>query len=115
GGSVDEIGSFDAEGDEGEGDESDDDYTSLQRPAFFVSGDPDFDSGPPQDGLEYLRRVRWEAARIPKVVKVVGRNRTKEQSFYMPQIPDIMKCSDKLLPLKEWEQSFLVEFSELRQ
>ena len=42
-----------------EEDDSDDDYASIQRPAFAVEGEPDFDSGPPEDGLEYLRRVRY--------------------------------------------------------
>lgn len=41
-----------------EDDNSDEDYTSILRPAFIVEGEPDFDSGPPEDGLEYLRRVR---------------------------------------------------------
>ncbi|CAK9171285.1 unnamed protein product [Ilex paraguariensis] len=41
-----------------EDDESDEDYISILRPAFLVDGEPDFDSGPPEDGLEYLRRVR---------------------------------------------------------
>lgn len=40
-----------------EDDSSSDEY-SIQRPAFFVEGEPDFESGPPLDGLEYLRRVR---------------------------------------------------------
>ena len=34
-------------------------YNSIQRPAFLVEGEPNFDSGPPEDGLEYLRRVRY--------------------------------------------------------
>lgn len=38
--------------------DTDEDYASIQRPAFFVQGEPDFDAGPPEDGLEYLRRVR---------------------------------------------------------
>lgn len=42
-----------------EEDDSDEDYSSIQRPAFFVTGEPNFDAGPPQDGLEYLRRVRY--------------------------------------------------------
>lgn len=41
-----------------EDDDSDEDYTSILRPAFMIEGEPDFDSGPPEDGLEYLRRVR---------------------------------------------------------
>lgn len=41
-----------------EDDSSSDEYESIQRPAFLVEGEPDFDSGPPLDGLEYLRRVR---------------------------------------------------------
>ncbi|KAK9288355.1 hypothetical protein L1049_016808 [Liquidambar formosana] len=96
--------------------ESDEDYNSIQRPAFLVEGEPDFDSGPPQDGLEYLRRVRWEAAQIPKV-KVAKLDRSKlnkEQTVYMPKIPDIVKCLEHLLPSKEWEDAFLADFSELR-
>lgn len=38
-------------------DDSDDEY-AIRRPAFLVVGEPNFNSGPPQDGLEYLRRVR---------------------------------------------------------
>lgn len=36
-------------------------YDSIHRPAFFVEGEPNFDSGPPEDGLEYLRRVRYSS------------------------------------------------------
>lgn len=99
-----------------ESDDSDDDYSSIQRPAFRVTGEPDFDSGPPEDGLEYLRRVRWEALRLPKVkvAAVQGSKLNKEQTSYMPQIPDIAKCPEHLLPLKEWEEVFLADFSELR-
>ncbi|KAI9195417.1 hypothetical protein LWI28_014670 [Acer negundo] len=97
--------------------DTDEDYASIQRPAFLVEGEPDFDSGPPEDGLEYLRRVRWEAAHIPKVkvAKLGGNKFNKEQSIYMPQIPNIAPCPEHLLPLKEWEDSFLADFSELRQ
>ena len=42
-----------------EQEESSDEYESIQRPAFLVEGEPDFESGPPEDGLEYLRRVRY--------------------------------------------------------
>ncbi|XP_051125422.1 uncharacterized protein LOC127247541 [Andrographis paniculata] len=97
-----------------EDEEEEEDYSSIQKPAFVVKGEPDFDSGPPLDGLEYLRRVRWEAARIPNV-KVAKIDKIKEQSVYMPQIPDIAKCPKNLQPLKEWEDTFLADFSELRE
>ncbi|KAF7807303.1 putative Spliceosome protein-related [Senna tora] len=38
--------------------DSEDDYDSIQKPAFLVNGEPNFDLGPPEDGWEYLRRVR---------------------------------------------------------
>ncbi|EEF31843.1 hypothetical protein RCOM_1267370 [Ricinus communis] len=103
-------------GESSEGEDSDDDYSSIQRPAFLVEGEPDFNSGPPEDGLEYLRRVRWEADHIPKV-KVAKLDKSKvnrEQSIYMPQIPEIAKCPEHFLPLKQWEDAFLTDFSELR-
>ncbi|KAK5793672.1 uncharacterized protein LOC108489496 isoform X1 [Gossypium arboreum] len=112
-----EVDSFvDAEEECIEDDDSDEDYTSILRPAFVVEGEPDFESGPPEDGLEYLRRVRWETAQIPKV-KIAKPDRTilnKEQSVYMPQIPEIAKCPEHILPLKHWEDAFLADFSELR-
>ncbi|KAL9431690.1 hypothetical protein AB3S75_026815 [Citrus x aurantiifolia] len=104
------------EGEWSEDYDSDEDYASIQRPAFLVEGEPNFDSGPPEDGLEYLRRVRWEAARIPKVkvAKSKGQKLIKEQTVYMPQIPDIAPCPEHLLPLKQWEDQFLADFSKLR-
>ncbi|CAL5337026.1 unnamed protein product [Camellia sinensis] len=104
------------EGECSEEDDSDDDYSSIQRPAFLVTGKPNFNSGPPQDGLEYLRRVRWEAAQIPKVKvsKLEASKLSKEQTVYMPKIPDIAKCPEHLLPLKQWEDAFIADFSELR-
>ncbi|KAK9664852.1 hypothetical protein RND81_14G073700 [Saponaria officinalis] len=98
-----------------EDDKSDDEYYSIQRPAFMVEGEPDFESGPPEDGFEYLRRVRWEAAHIPKVkvVKLDDR-RITEQSAYMPKIPDIEKCPPLFVPSRHWEDEFIAEFSDLR-
>lgn len=103
--------------DEGIGSDSEDDYENIQKPAFLVEGDPDFGAGPPQDGIEYLRRVRWEAAQIPKVkvANLEKSNLRSEQTVYMPSIPDIAKCHEHLLPFKHWEDAFLADFSELRQ
>jgi gem associated protein 2 len=39
-------------------DDSDDEYVGILKPAFEVDGEPDFESGEPLDGFEYLRRVR---------------------------------------------------------
>ncbi|XP_071698756.1 uncharacterized protein [Rutidosis leptorrhynchoides] len=104
---------LDAEEDYYEDEDSDSDYVSIQRPAFYVTGEPDFDAGPPQDGLEYLRRVRWEVEHIPKVT-VAKAKTLKEQTVYMPEIPDIAPCPEHLMPLKEWEDVFLADFSKLR-
>uniref|UniRef100_A0A7N0V4C7 Uncharacterized protein n=1 Tax=Kalanchoe fedtschenkoi TaxID=63787 RepID=A0A7N0V4C7_KALFE len=96
--------------------DSDDEYDGILKPAFHVDGEPDFDSGPPEDGMEYLRRVRWEASQIPKV-KVAKLDRGKinqSQSDYMPKIPDIAKCPSHLLPSIEWEEIFLTQFKKLR-
>ncbi|KAF5186207.1 survival motor neuron interacting protein, partial [Thalictrum thalictroides] len=102
--------------DENVGSTSEDEFDNIQKPAFLVEGDPDFDSGPPQDGLEYLRRVRWEAAQIPKVkvAKLIKINLKSEQTVYMPMIADIVKCPEHLMPSKHWEDDFLADFSELR-
>lgn len=95
--------------------ESDKDSGSIQRPAFFVTGEPDFESGPPEDGFEYLRRVRWETSQVPKVkIAKLERSKLKEQTVYMPKIPEIAKCPEHLLPNKQWEDAFLADFSELR-
>ncbi|GKA64808.1 GEM-associated protein 2 [Tanacetum coccineum] len=57
---------LDVEEDYYEDEYSDSEYVSIQRPAFYVTGEPDFDSGPPQDGLEYLRRVRRYQLQVSK-------------------------------------------------
>ncbi|KAJ4819351.1 Gem-associated protein 2 [Rhynchospora pubera] len=100
-----------------EDDISDDSYDGILKPAFLVEGEPDFESGPPVDGWEYLRRVRWEADQLPdvKVAKLNLNEINAEQTPYMPKIPDLPKCPTNLLPSKKWEDYFLNEFSELRK
>ncbi|KAL2922218.1 Gem-associated protein 2 [Bienertia sinuspersici] len=98
-----------------EDEESDDEYECIHRPAFKVEGEPDFESGPPEDGLEYLRRVRWEAKQIPKVkIAKLNNIKPKDQSVYMPEIPDIEDCPPHLVPLRQWEDEFIADFSKLR-
>uniref|UniRef100_A0A0D9XRI6 Gem-associated protein 2 n=1 Tax=Leersia perrieri TaxID=77586 RepID=A0A0D9XRI6_9ORYZ len=99
-----------------EEDDSDDDYGGILKPAFAVDGEPDFESGEPLDGFEYLRRVRWEANQIPrvKVAKIDLSMARNEQTPYMPEIPDISKCSTDLCASKHWEDIFITYFSETR-
>uniref|UniRef100_A0ACD5YQ47 Uncharacterized protein n=1 Tax=Avena sativa TaxID=4498 RepID=A0ACD5YQ47_AVESA len=104
------------EGVECDEDDSDDDYDGILKPAFAVDGEPDFESGEPLDGFEYLRRVRWEANQIPrvKVAKIDLGAARKEQTPYMPEIPDIPQCSPDVCASKEWEDSFITYFEETR-
>ncbi|XP_006663367.1 gem-associated protein 2-like [Oryza brachyantha] len=99
-----------------EDNDSDDDYDGILKPAFAVDGEPDFESGDPVDGFEYLRRVRWEANQIPrvKVAKIDLSTPRNEQTTYMPEIPDIPKCSPDLSASKHWEDTFITYFSETR-
>ncbi|KAL1805289.1 hypothetical protein ACET3Z_028357 [Daucus carota] len=98
-----------------EDDDSDAEYNSIQRPAFVVTGEPNFDAGPAMDGFEYLRRVRWETERVQKVTFAkIEESKLCEQTVYIPKIPEIVQCPQHLLPLKEWEASLLNDFSELR-
>ncbi|GBG64922.1 hypothetical protein CBR_g48670 [Chara braunii] len=90
---------------------------SLQARAFAVHGEPNFEAGPPLDGAEYLRRVRWEASRCPgvKTVRVDPKKLKASQTAYMPKIPDVPVCPQHLCPSKEWQSAFLADFSSLRQ
>lgn len=98
-----------------EDDDSDAEYNSIQRPAFVVTGAPNFDAGPAMDGFEYLRRVRWETERVQKVTYAkIQESKLCEQTVYIPKIPEIVQCPQHLLPLKEWETAILNDFSELR-
>ncbi|CAK9225636.1 unnamed protein product [Sphagnum troendelagicum] len=113
-----ERAEVDEEEEEEEEEDSEEDVDSFQPRAFAVEGEPDFASGPPQDGWEYLRRVRqvWEAAQCPKVkvAKIDPQKLMVEQTPYMPSIPSVQPCASHLLPSKEWETEFLVDFSNLR-
>ncbi|XVE81143.1 hypothetical protein DITRI_Ditri15bG0038800 [Diplodiscus trichospermus] len=72
-----------------EDEDCDEDYTSILKPAFMVEGEPDFDSGPPEDGLEYLRRV---SARIScELMKVTVQ---KEDLCQLPESVVVAKCDN---------------------
>ena len=48
--------------------ESDDDR-GLRKQALAVDGEPDYSTGPPMDGFEYLRRVAFEAKQTPDIMR----------------------------------------------
>ena len=50
-----------------ESSESEDD--GLRRRALAVDGEPDYSTGPPMDGFEYLRRVAFEARQTPDIMR----------------------------------------------
>ncbi|KAJ6881661.1 hypothetical protein NC651_028299 [Populus alba x Populus x berolinensis] len=62
----------------------------TQRPAFAVEGEPDSDSGPPEERLEHLRRVRV-------IVEKFSNLRTDEvQSYEHPDISSSESIMDHL-------------------
>lgn len=96
--------------------------------------------GSPQDGFEYLRRVRWQASTLPDVVTAAG---LSQQSFedqrtaYVPQTPGFQAAPagaevrrgccvggggracwcltcDAAQVRQEWVEAFVPAFTELR-
>eukprot|EP00466_Bigelowiella_natans_P010784 jgi/Bigna1/137578/aug1.40_g12286 len=78
----------------------------LLRPAFFVRGNPNFESGPPGDAMEYLRRV---------VISKIDHKKIKKQSVYMRLLPPAASCPPEYLPTCQWEDTAAYEFAGLRQ
>ncbi|XP_002976464.2 gem-associated protein 2 [Selaginella moellendorffii] len=100
-------------------DDDEDDYQDLgpiQKVAFVVEGEPDFDKEEPDDGWEYVRRVKWEAARYPavKVATISPQHSVDKRTHYVPVVPAISACDPQLLPTQDWEAKFLLTFASLR-
>lgn len=100
-------------------------YQALPVP----EGEPDWDSGPPETAEEYLRRVRWEAARCPQVVRSepdpeklrqLARRRPGANDDapppppVLPDIPDIPDAPAWARPSPDWLTGFLSDFASLR-
>jgi hypothetical protein len=93
-----------------------DSFYGMPR-AFEVEGEPDF-SGPPKDGLEYLRRVAWERKDVAKVVHVaIDEHKVAKQTRFFPTfaIDRAPACSPSLLPSPHWQAEFSQQFLALRQ
>jgi survival of motor neuron protein-interacting protein 1 len=85
--------------------------------AFAVDYEIGPEAGPPMDGLDYLRRVRWEANRCPKVVKsgIDPRKFDTKQTQFAELPPEFAACPVSLAPSLAWETHFLASFEQLRQ
>ncbi|KAJ6888170.1 hypothetical protein NC652_029258 [Populus alba x Populus x berolinensis] len=69
----------------------------FDRPAFAVEGEPDFDSGPPEERLEHLRRVRWEAHILK--VKVAKLDRRRWEDAFLDEFPELLSRNSVTLEL----------------
>ena len=99
--------------------ESDDDR-GLRKQALAVDGEPDYSTGPPMDGFEYLRRVAFEAKQTPDIMRAtnldlsafeageaaVSSTREDEEIEYAP--PSWATAD------REWVRRTVGDFSELR-
>lgn len=90
--------------------------------------EPDWDSGPPSTAEEYLRRVRWEAAGLPAVMRAPGLD---PQRFEQLRSNDYLQRASGYeggdsssgscptpswaVPDPAWVRSFLKDFAALRQ
>ena len=103
-------------------DDDDDDDTGLRRQALAVDGLPDFESGPPMDGAEYLRRVAYEARQMPNVMRA----QVIDERAYAAVTELTSSCSvvrdDEAefapppwaTPQREWTRRTVGDFSDLR-
>ena len=99
-----------------------DDDDLQPRRAFHVSGAPDFSQAEPQTAEEYLRRVRWEAQRQPKVLTstidprllVEHRGAAPSAPGYGRALQLLPATSPLAMPSKEWENAFASQFADVR-
>jgi survival of motor neuron protein-interacting protein 1 len=91
---------------------------SLLPRAFAVDREMAPDDGvPPTSGLDYLRRVRWEANRCPDVVvsDVDTQAFANRQTVFAPRLPDLIPAPPGLAPRADWEATYLRSFAHLHQ
>jgi hypothetical protein len=89
----------------------------LLRPAFEVDGEYDPSSGPPMNGLEYLRHVRWEASQLPDITvsQVDPRQFDNKQTFFISTKKNYPATSPDVIPSSKWQTQFMEDFLRLRE
>lgn len=98
---------------------------SLLEPALAVHEEADVDdhdvsnndaSAPPTSGNEYLRRVRQEAQKCPKVVVAkIDTSMFKQQQTVKYQHKDTMAAPNGYGPTAEWVKMQVADFVTIRQ
>lgn len=112
---------FDSDCDDEETAEYSDDDGLLRR-AFYVKGELPPEAGPPQNGVDYLKHVKWEARRIPStIVADVGTPQLCGEKAVRTKYSSLIRassistdCVDEAKPSPEWESRFLEKFAKLR-
>jgi hypothetical protein len=78
------------------------------------SGEIDIES---MTAEEFMAYTRYQADSMPDYTRAdidpvtLGNKQTR----YMPEIARIDECSDRCLPIKEWEEAVLEDFIDLRE
>ncbi|KAL6042604.1 gem (nuclear organelle) associated protein 2 [Balamuthia mandrillaris] len=88
--------------------------------AFEVDLDaplPNDTAAPPVDGMDYLRRVRWESLQSPKVVvsRVNPRHFDANQTFYVTSARAFPAVPPAMRPSPSWQEEFMAAFTALRE
>ncbi|KAL6066775.1 Nephronophthisis 1 [Balamuthia mandrillaris] len=88
--------------------------------AFEVDLDaplPNDTAAPPVDGMDYLRRVRWESLHSPKVVvsRVNPRHFDANQTFYVTSARAFPAVPPAMRPSPSWQEEFMAAFTALRE
>jgi survival of motor neuron protein-interacting protein 1 len=103
-----------------EDDEEEDSAPSSTQPvAFAVDGEFPPEAGSPQTGLDFLRRVRWEARRLPDVVVAEKTATASASASAQPSIATGFgaiseQCEPVAAASLAWEAEFVPWFSDLR-
>eukprot|EP01119_Soliformovum_irregulare_P024526 TRINITY_DN8801_c0_g1_i2.p1 TRINITY_DN8801_c0_g1~~TRINITY_DN8801_c0_g1_i2.p1 ORF type:complete len:311 (+),score=49.92 TRINITY_DN8801_c0_g1_i2:73-1005(+) len=83
--------------------------------AFFIRGEMSPEDGPPTNGEEYLKTVRWESKRFPGiVVSDIDPRRYDDQRNKQTYI-EKKRSASKLTVSQEWQDSLMAYFETLSQ
>lgn len=113
---------FDEEEEEVDVDSSEsDDDRGLRRQALEVDGEPDFSTGPPMDGFEYLRRVAYEARHTPDIMRAENLDASAFAATTTSGLDEAKRDEESEFPPppwaapdREWRRRTVGDFSDLR-